>query len=219
MTEQLGKIEKPDVEQFTGKRKLFLVPLVFVGDSAPIEYVVQYDLYWEQVAEHLNNLEAKVGRINHIFHELLDIGGEESVKMVEKLNPACGKIVREKFLNGSAMEATEDRLLTEESMDWERCLYIGFISQKVAGIVYDFYSEAQKKRYEFIAKRINEVIKDSESAVLFIREGHSVQFPNDIEVFSVAPPALDALHRLQREAAKKETEAEKTGSEKKAAKE
>ena len=35
--------------------------------------------------------------------------------------------------------------------------------------------------------------------LLFIREEHLAQFPEDIEVFSVSPPALDEIHRWQRE--------------------
>jgi hypothetical protein len=38
-------------------------------------------------------------------------------------------------------------------------------------------------------------------ALLFIREGHLVQFPRDIDVFSVAPPALDEIHRWARDRA------------------
>jgi hypothetical protein len=36
-------------------------------------------------------------------------------------------------------------------------------------------------------------------AILFIMEGHMIQFPQDIEVFSVAPPALDEIHRWMRD--------------------
>ena len=42
-------------------------------------------------------------------------------------------------------------------------------------------------------------LKPDEIAVLFIREGHMVQFPKDIEVFSVAPPALDEIQRWLRD--------------------
>jgi len=37
MAEELGKIEKPEVESFKGKRKLYLVPLIFQGNDAPPE--------------------------------------------------------------------------------------------------------------------------------------------------------------------------------------
>ncbi len=84
-------------------------------------------------------------------------------------------------------------------MDWERHLLVGFISQKVAKIVSEFYVEVLKKRYEVIARRIDESLEDNEVGMLFIREGHRVQFPKDIEVFIVAPPVLDEIHRWQRD--------------------
>ncbi len=59
----------------------------------------------------------------------------------------------------------------------------------------EFYVEASRKRYEHIARRIDEALKANEVGMLFIREGHRVQFPQDIEVFSVAPPALDEIRR------------------------
>ncbi|MFC1989050.1 hypothetical protein ACFLVW_00555 [Chloroflexota bacterium] len=97
------------------------------------------------------------------------------------------------------MEATEDRELAEESMDWERCLLMGFMSEKVAKMVSEFYVEALRKRYEHIAQRIDETLKADEVGMLFIREGHSVQFPKDVEVFSVVPPALDEIYRWMRD--------------------
>ena len=51
------------------------------------------------------------------------------------------------------------------------------------------------KRYERIAARIDETLGEGESGVLFIREDHRVQFPGDVQVFYVAPRALDALKR------------------------
>jgi len=97
------------------------------------------------------------------------------------------------------LEATEDKEMSEESIDWERHLLMGFISQKVAQMVSESYVAALRKRYEYIARRIDETLKANEVGLLFIREGHMVQFPQDIEVFSVAPPALDEIHRWQRD--------------------
>ena len=199
MTEPLGKIAKPEAEHFTGKRKLYLVPLIFSGEGAPSEYVEKFNLYWEQVSQHVANLELKIGKVSHIYHESITMAGENGLKVIEKLNPSCCQIVRDKCQSSAMLEATEDKELSEESIDWERCLLMGFVSQKVAKMVSEFYLEALRKRYEHIARRINETLKANEVGMLFIREGHMVQFPQDIEVFSVAPPALDELHRWQRD--------------------
>lgn len=199
MAKQLGKIAKPDAEHFTSKRKLYLVPLIFSGKEAPAEYVEKFNLYWEQVSQHVANLESKIGKVSHVYHESINLAGEDGLKMVEKLNPSCCQIARDKCQSGAVLEATEDKELDEESMDWERCLLMGFISQKAAKMVSEFYVEALRKRYEHIAQRIDETLQDNEVGILFIRAGHMVQFPRDIEVFSVAPPVLDEIHRWQRD--------------------
>ena len=199
MAEPLGRIEKPDAERFVSKRKLYLVPLLFAGKEAPDEYVEKFNLYWEQVSEHIANLESKIGKVKYIFHESLAMAGEDGLKVMEKLNPPCYRIITGKCQAGAALEATEDRELAEESMDWERCLLMGFMSEKVAKIVSELYVEALRKRYEHIARRIDETLKADEVGMLFIREGHSVQFPKDVEVFSVVPPALDEIYRWMRD--------------------
>jgi len=198
MAEELGKIEKPDAENFKGKRKLCVVPLLFSTENAPSEYVEKFNLYWEQVNQHIANLESKTSKINHIYHESISLAGEEGIKFMEKLNPPCHQLTKDKCQEGAVLEATEDKGLTEEAIDWERFLYAGFVSQKVAGMVSEFYVEVLRKRYKHIADTIDETLKPGEVGILFIREGHMVQFPPNIEVFSVAPPALDEIHRWQR---------------------
>jgi hypothetical protein len=84
-------------------------------------------------------------------------------------------------------------------MDWERHLIMGFLSEKVAKIVSQYFTEASKKRYEYVAQRIIDALKEGDVAMLVVREGHLVQFPPDIEVFIVAPPALNDIHRWLRE--------------------
>ncbi len=199
MAEQLGKIEKPEAEQFAGKRKLYLVPLIFCGENAPLEYAVKFNLYWEQATQHIANLESKIGRVNHIYHESITVTGENGLKVIEKYNPSSYQIMKDRCQSDAVFEATEDKELADETMDWERFLVIGFISQKVAKMVSDFYLEASRKRYEYIARRIDETLKSNEVGMLFIREGHMVQFSRDIEVFSIAPPALDEIRRWQRD--------------------
>ena len=50
-------------------------------------------------------------------------------------------------------------------------------------------------RYEYVASRIDESLMPGESAILIISENHGIQFPSDIEVFYVAPRALNELHK------------------------
>ena len=199
MAEELGKMEKPEAGQFREKRKLYLIPLLFSWEGAPAEYVEKFNRYWEQVKEHVANLESTIGKVNRVYHELITMAGEDGLKVLERLNPSGCQIARDKCQSGAELEAAEDTELADESMDWERHLLMGFISQKVAGMVSDFFVEASRRRYEYIAGRVDETLKDGEVAMFFIREGHMVQFPPDIEVFSVAPPVLDEIHRWLRD--------------------
>lgn len=199
MAEQLGKIEKPEAENFKGKRKLYLVPLIFSSEDAPPEYVERFNLYWEQVSQHIANLESKISKVSHVYHEAIALAGENGLEVMEKLNPSSCQIVRDKCQGGAVLEATEDKELAEETMDWERCILMGFISQKVAKMVTEFYVEVLRKRYDYIAQKIDETLKPDEVGILLIQEGHLVQFPPDIEVFSVSPPALDEIRRWRRD--------------------
>ena len=154
MTEQVGKIEKPPAEDFKQGKKLYLVPLLYSSEDAPSEYKEKCSSYWQQVIEQLNNLESKIGRVKRIYHETISQSGEDGMKLVERLNPSSDEIAKGKCDNGAVFEAIEEEELLKETMDWERCLLIGFVSEKVASKVSEFYVEAAKKRHEFMAKKL-----------------------------------------------------------------
>jgi len=206
MVEQLGKIEKPEAERFKQVKKLYLVPLIYSGKETLDEYKEKYSRYWQQVAEQLTNLASKIGQVNRIYHESIFQSGEDGMKTMKRLNPSSYQLAKTQCDNGAVLEAVEGRELFEETMDWQRCLMLGFISDKVANKVTEFYAEATKRRNELMASKISETLKDDEAGLLFIREGHSVQFPSDIEVFSIFPPALDEIHRWYRDQARLEIE-------------
>ena len=206
MTEAIGKVEKPSVEQFSHGRRLFLVPLVFDAVEPPQEYQALFNRYWQQAAEQVGNLAGKLGEVKRVYHELIAAGGEEGLKMLQELNQGSYKIVKVAVDKGAQLEPVEDAELLGEFMDWGRCLSIGLHSQKVFTTIYQAYTEVGKKRNEHLIKRIDETLKPEEIGMLFIREGHHLQFPADIQVFYVAPPALDELHRWLREAEAKEEE-------------
>ena len=206
MAEQIGRIEKPSAERFKQGKKLYLVPLIYSNKDAPPEYRERIGHYWQQVVEQLINLEAKVGKISRVYHETISQSGEDGMRVVEKVNPDSYQIVKGKCDNGAVFEAIEEKELFEEVMDWERCILLGFASGKVASKVSEFYVEALRKRYEFMAKGIGDTLKGNEAGLLFITENHRLQFPADIEVFNVFPPTLDEIHRWLRDRAKKEQE-------------
>ena len=199
MAEELGKIEKPAAEEFKKGRKLYFVPLIYHGIESPEEYVEKFNRYWEQVEKQISELESKLGRINRIYHELIPAGGEDGSKAIEELNDKSHKIIQDCIGKGAQLEAVENGDLLTEFLDWSRCLMIGLQNQKAFTKVYESYQEAGKKRNEYIASKIDETLQADEIGILLMRENHQVQFPHDLQVFYVAPPALDEIKRWLRE--------------------
>jgi len=182
-------------------RKLYLVPFVFALRDGPPGYAEKVEAYWAEVGNHVRSLEARFGKIGKVYHESVPLGGEEGLKLVEQLNEKAHKMLRRKCQQGAEFVALEDSALFEQTMDWRRCLAV-LLNGPVLRKVSELYQAASRKRYELMAKRIDETLKDEEAGVLIIGEDHAVQFPSDIQVFYVAPPALDELYRLLRENAR-----------------
>ena len=80
MTDELGKVEKPEAKQYEGKRKLYLVPLVYTYEGAPADYAEKYSLYWKQAQEHIRNLESKMGTVDLVYHESVTITGDRGLE-------------------------------------------------------------------------------------------------------------------------------------------
>jgi hypothetical protein len=199
MAEELGRIEKPFAADYGKGRKLYFVPLVYSGKKSPTDYLEKFNRYWKQVEEQLSNLELKLGPASRIYHEFIPVLGQEGLKALKDLNEKSYKVVQDRVQKGSQLEATEDADILTEFMDWSQCLATGLQNQKVLAKVYEFYIEAGKKRNEFIAKHIDETLEAEGIGILFMREGHQVQFPSEIEVFYVSPPALDEIGRWLRD--------------------
>jgi hypothetical protein len=199
MAEELGKIEKLPAEEFRKGRKLYFVPLIYRGEEPPADYVEKLNKYWEQVEKQIRELELKLGKVARIYHELIPAGGEDGSKAVKELNDKSYEIIQKCVKKGAKLEAIEELDLLTEFMDWSRCLIVGLQNQKVLTRVYESYAEVGKKRNEYIASKIDDTLKADEIGILLMRENHQVQFPSDIQVFYVAPPALDEVKRWLRE--------------------
>ena len=199
MPEELGKIEKPSVGEFKKGRKLYFIPLIYCGKDSPTEYRAIYDKYWGQVERQITDLEAKLGRINKVFHELVASGGKEGSTAIKELNSESYNIIKLRLDNEARLEAIEESDILTEFIDWNKCLAVGLQSQKAFTRVYESLLEASKRRNDYIARKIDETLQADEIGVLIMREGHQVQFPPGIQIFYVSPPALDEIQRWFRE--------------------
>ena len=195
MTTPITQIARPEAAQYTGQRKLFLVPIFLFPPDIPDDASQLLERYWSEVRDHIQNLERSLGGVKHVFHETIYADGEEGMRMVEAMNPFGCSFIQAMCSAGASLEATEDRAVVEEHSDWQRCLSIGLMSEKVMNLAMSGIQETTRQRFEHIGQRISDTVKEDEAGVLFISEGHGVQFPSDIQVFFVAPPALDAVKR------------------------
>ena len=156
--------------------------------------------YWEGAGSHVARLEASLGPVSRIFHETVFMEGEEGAAMLEQINPMGFRAFRARYYSGAVLEATEDMELVQETTDWQRCLVSGLTSEKVFTTVMESYNDAVARRYQHISEKIDGSLGEDESAILVIGEQHRVQFPSDVQVFYVSPPALDRIKQWIRDA-------------------
>ena len=186
---------RPRAERFVGKKNLFMVPNFVAVPGTPEEGRDLITRYWSQVRDSISNLERSLGTVSKVYHEMVCDGGEQGIEQIELMNPEGCTLIRAICQSTGALRSLEDVELVAEHTDWQRVLSIGPASQKVLSTALDGFQSTLATRYERIAERISDDLADGETATLFIREDHRVQFPKDIQVFYVAPPSLDALKR------------------------
>jgi hypothetical protein len=188
----IGNVGKAESSQFLGTRKLLLVPLAgFFQQEEEIKRLTAK--YWAEVGEQVQKLEAGLGPVACLYHEGTVDGGEQALSMLEQSNPDGHAFLKEAAGRGAELHPTEDIDSLLEVLDLQRCLMIGLASQKVVEQVATWHKEAQQRRYEAIGKNINDTLKADEVGLLVISQDHQVQFADDIQVFYVAPPALNDI--------------------------
>ena len=218
MAEQLGRIERPSLEAYRGKRKLLLVPVLALPPDDAEDGIAIVGKYWEQVQTQVTSLELRVGWVKHVYHETLPEGGDEGLKILE----ASGEqgsyaLAQTRCQAGAVLEAAEDAETLMETMDLQRCLMLPFASPRVAAQLQQWMTDAVRRRNEHFTQRIDETLGEDEVGLLLVGERHHLQFPQDIEVFYVAPPALDEYRRwvdawLARQRAAQADEGDEEGS-------
>lgn len=198
MAQELGKIERPSAASFEGSRKLFLVPLVYSPDQPPADYVGMLERYWMGAKNQLRRLADRTGPIGHVYHEGVTAEGDAGMQIIEQINPRSRTLLDDFVRDGAKVEAFEDLETFSEMIDWQRCLMSGLTSRKVMDTAMTGYRDALKRRSDLMIHNIERTLQPGESGVLVLPETQSLQFPKDIQVFYISPPALDEIHRWER---------------------
>ena len=196
MTQQpLSQIPRPRASAYEGRKNLFLVPNYIAAPGIPEEAQELIEKYWSEVRDSIGNLERSLGAVSKVYHEMICADDEEGLQQIEVLNPNACTLARAMCQSTASLRSLEDAELVAEHSDWQRILAMGPASQKILQASIEGYQETLAARYQGIANRVSNDIAENECAALFIREDHKVQFPSDVQVFYVAPPALDTLRR------------------------
>ena len=193
MSEELGKINKPQADNVQLKRKLYLVQNIQNYFPDKNEFEVLLNEYWESISEQLDNLEKTAGRINKIYVEGIYQDYEIASKLLEENNKWCLNTISSRIKSGSEFGKIEDENNYKELIDWTRIAQMGFMSENVKEVTEKNYTEIINSRTKIIQDEID-TLKNGEAALFLISSG-SHKFPEDIEIFNVIPPSLDKMNR------------------------
>ena len=196
---ELGKIERPSVESFSGKRKLYCVPNVYPLKDAPDDYKALVERYWDEAGQQVEKLES-AGKIRKIFCESIAVGGEDAFDILKGLNEHAFKIIQRKAEDGALVLPLEQEEIFGPFLDWANCLNV-VRTHEVFTRVLAFYQELSQKRSQHAGTVIEGNLSSGEAGLLIMRDEDRVrlQFAPDIEVFLVTPPSYDDILKWMRE--------------------
>lgn len=196
---ELGRIERPWVESFTWKKKLYFVPNVYPVKDAEEEYNGLVNKFWDDVEKQLERLEF-AGKVSKILCESIYNEGEDALETLLRINERAHSLVKKKIEQGATLLPIEDRDILNTYIDWRNCLAV-VRSQEVSGKIYEYYKEALNRRLKHIQNMIESNISAGEAVMLIIEDDVRVklQLSKDIELFLVIPPSYDDLIRWLRE--------------------
>ena len=194
-------------------RNLFYVPL--------IDPEVPEDLskrYWLDVKEQVTRLEKNFGQVSKLYHEANYLAEEDGLKNLQRINEKACQLINSKVDTGARVQALEDKETFFEIFDCQLFLTLRFSSKevmdrvsKIAPEIVQIYERAVQKRREHIPQQILNTLEEGETGILIMREGErmKVQFPVEINVILVMPPAFSEIERWQKEHLHPEADAEK----------
>lgn len=145
--------------------------------------------FWDDVEKEIDALPLNYSKVR-IYQDGLPCGGELGLKIVNE-TAARGsrnyKIVKKLIEKGATIEATESPELLRKEYELIKA-FATAVSEEEKAIARRRYDEVKdelkEERDRYIAGRINDTLKDSETGILFIGAFHDVasKLADDIEV-------------------------------------
>lgn len=196
---ELGQIQRPNVDEFGDKRKLYCVANIYPIEDAPDDYKELVNKYWDEVVLQIEKLES-AGRARKIFCELISEKSDEAVNLLNKINERVYRAIKQRMDEGDTLIPLESNEIFGPYTDWGNCLRVVF-TKEVFTKVLEFFVEASEKRAAHIVKLIDDNLAEAEAGLLIMKDEDRarLQFPKDIEVFLITPPSYDDIVRWMRE--------------------
>ncbi len=188
---ELGRIERPDVESFKGKRKLYCVNNIY-SIEFDNDLKILIDRFWDEASSHIDRLE-KAGKIKKIFFENI-YSDKEGLEVIKRLNEKVFNIISKKIDEGAVFLPLEREEIFGPYVDWANCLAV-VKTKEVFEKVYEFYKDLYDRRLKYIQNLIETNLLDGESGLLVMRDEDrmKMQLPSDIEIFLITPPSYDDI--------------------------
>lgn len=198
----LGKIEKKKLEKIKGRRVvevplLFKVNYPYLSEEINEEYSKKLREYAENLQQWIKKFKLDIGKIDKIYLQALS---EEIIDDLDRLDYIKNKgniyneIIKNLIENGVKPQITENSELVHESMAWLSRI----LGPDALEVDFQLFLDTIKDRDAFIVKRIEETLKEGETALLLIGIEHSFTFPKDIEYIKFRPPMVDEIIKLIR---------------------
>ena len=193
MSEEIGKISKPQADNVQLKRKLYLVQNIqnyFPGNKDFENLLLEY---WNSISDQLDNIEKTAGTINYIYIEGMYQEYDVASKLLNENNKWCLNTIDSRIKSGSNYKKIEDENNYKELIDWTRIAQLGFVSENAKEVTEKNYTNIITERSKIIHDELNG-LNEGEAALFIISSG-SHKFPDDMEIFNVIPPSLDKMNR------------------------
>jgi hypothetical protein len=202
---ELGQIQRPLADEFSGKRKLYCVANIYPVEEAENDYQELIRKYWDEVAQQIEKVET-AGKVQKIFCEIIYQQGDEALNVLGKINERMLQIIKKKLEEGSTLLPLENKEILGPYTDWSNCLRVVF-TKEVFSKILEFYKEFSEKRLQHFMSVIDSNLAEAEAGLLFMKDEDrsKLQFPKDIEVFLITPPSYDDIIRWFRGKVRKES--------------
>ncbi|MEC7837385.1 MAG: hypothetical protein VX523_01525 [Chloroflexota bacterium] len=192
MSDEIGKIQKPDSKNIIGKRKAFICVLLQAPPEASKELHDLIQKYWDAVDTNITNLEKKAGVVKRVFVEGIPGKGEDVSVSLKEASLGAWNILQERINSGAEFEEFENLDILQKVIDWSKCLNVGLSNRSVAEKISEELKKESESRIDFINSSLDNNLKEGESCIIFTGN-QEINLPEGVEKFIISPPELDTV--------------------------